>query len=543
MFDDEGRRLPDVNPVAVRSIRQIGFLYKKVKMPVNIKLSKKSLEEYVDTDRSLSGLLDRISPDYLDLFDKVSRVVVSQVCGRSINFYDELLPHHGPGGTAERVSGNRKYDPRHYQWYPQLDSVFRMEDTLYSSDEAYKESLESVHVGEVPAVRVITVPKTQTSERVIALEPVAIQATQQSIKDYLVRRIEANKLTGGHVNFTDQSINQRLALSSSVTRSLATLDLKSASDRVHKDLVWRMFSVNPEMRTAIFATRSPQADVGGCILQLEKYASMGSALCFPVESLFFYVILLVSALKRRDLPSTYDSIKRVTRNLYVYGDDIICPVDEVEDAVKTLHMFGCVVGLDKSYWLSPFRESCGVDAYMGVDVTPVYMRKFIPDVQLDKRRKPLIGPDAAAALISCTATANLFKIKGFHRTAEALKAEVEDVLGTLPIVSANASGLGWIWDTGVYTMKSRWNRSLHRMEVLTYVPSPIYKQDRVDGWHALTKCLLRATLRSNVGQEKPDPWRDPIERITTLAEAVDTQHLARSPRHGAVTLKRRWVTP
>jgi hypothetical protein len=55
----------------------------------------------------------------------------------------------------------------------------------------------------------------------------------------------------------------------------------------------------------------------------------------------------------------------------VFGDDIIVPSECAEFVIDDLESFGLLVNRTKSFWRGAFRESCGVDAYNGVDVTPV----------------------------------------------------------------------------------------------------------------------------------------------------------------------------
>jgi len=67
-----------------------------------------------------------------------------------------------------------------------------------------------------------------------------------------------------------------------------------------------------------------------------------------------------------------------TGDFLVYGDDIIVPTSVVDELVKLLGFLGFEVNTEKSF-SDPdlrFRESCGLDAYNGVDVTPVYVRSL-----------------------------------------------------------------------------------------------------------------------------------------------------------------------
>jgi hypothetical protein len=448
---------------------------------------------------------------------------------------ENLLPRHGPGSTAEAITGNKKYVPGKFPWFTGLDAHFRLGELLFNTEESwYHSDLEVPTVSdprEMP-VRVVTVPKTQKGPRVIAMEPVAMQMAQQAVKERVVDALEHHWLTAGHVNFTDQSVNQQLALESSVTRRLATLDLSSASDRVPRDLIWLMLDVNPLLRDLVFSTRSQFAAVDGFdLIHLNKFASMGSALCFPVEAMFFTTLVLLARLKHNNLPITLTSIADMMRDVYVYGDDILVPADEVETTITTLRGFGSIVSPGKSYWLGSFRESCGMDAFEGRDVTPIYLRSPIPRSQKDSR-----------AVVSSVATCNLLHERGFFRTSQLLAKYVEEVVGVLPQVAATCSGIGWRFAREKENL-ARYCRRLQRFEVRTLVPEPILKKDVLTGWPALTKCLLKLELRSRGGPpERDSAWQEDRKIFNSFTFDSD-RHLSLSPRFGALTLKRRWTTP
>jgi hypothetical protein len=362
-------------------------------------------------------------------------------------------------------------------------------------------------------VRVTPVPKTLKGPRIIAIEPVCMQYAQQALASYIIKKLETSKFTSGHINFRDQEINKKLALSASSTGVYATIDLSDASDRVPLSAVYDMFYCNPDLGDAILACRSKAAQLpSGEILPLKKFASMGSALCFPIESMYFFSAVLTARLEIHDLPLTFSNLKYLIRDVFVYGDDIIIPADEADAIARILTgVFYCKVNSTKSFWTGWFRESCGMDAYKGESVTPTYLRCLQPG-----NRK------SVAELLSWIATSNLFYERGYWITASYMKDVVERIIGILPIVFKGSPGLGWIsFQRG--TTVHRWNKKLHRPEVSTYVASPVYKRDPLDGWSALLKFFL-STSKS----------RD---------EEIDEKHLQRTSRSGTVSMKRRWVTP
>lgn len=536
VFDVQTGRILDnekLSTTAVGAVRQICSFFKKIKFDCSAEKTKKAFDSYCAIERELYNTIDSIQDSSLDTFLSVSKILWSHVFGRDIDV-DTLIPHHGPGSTAEGITGNMKYVPK-YTWPKRLNKYFPPELNVYNSDESYHYSnveVETLELSDELPVKVITVPKTLKTPRLIAMEPIAMQYCQQSIKDYMVTQLEKNELTSGHVNFIDQSINQRLALENSLSRKMATIDLSAASDRVHKELVYLMLQANPKLRDLVFCTRSTTANVDGKILNLQKFASMGSALCFPIEAMFFYTCIVIALIKHRDLPISLESIKIVSRDAYVYGDDIIVPVNEVETVYATLSEFGNVVGLTKSFYKGYFRESCGMDAYKGVDVTPIYMRNPIPNSLRD-----------ASQIISCVATVNQLYKKKYNRTAIFLKEKIEEKTGSLPVISHTSEGLGWHFPCSNSLTISRYNAALQRDEIQTLVPKMRTKKDRIWGYSALTKCLINMELREKSNKTKHSfstQWEKDTNRFNQISN-FDRDHLSKTPRRGALTLKRRWV--
>lgn len=516
VFDvDTGRILDEPDITAVEGIRQIAFTFKKLSIPCSPERERRALSGYKEIEHTLS------SPMLLgdaDLFCSISACLWNDVF---VEDYDSLryVPKHGPGQTAERVSGNRKYAQR--TWTERLEPFFPADAYLMSCYTQLDDDTDGIRdvqftrQDEELPVKVTLVPKTLKGPRIIAMEPVCMQYAQQALSRYVVALIERHRITRGHVNFTDQSVNRCLAVSGSQTGRLATLDLSSASDRVPLSLVRLMLQSLPDFLGAVEACRSGSAQLpDGEIIPLRKFASMGSALCFPIEAMYFFSVILVALFRETGLPVTSRNIFKLSREVYVYGDDIIVPVEQVEAVVKALTDFGCKVNANKSFWKGSFRESCGMDAFRGECVTPTYLRELRPDNRGD-----------ASRIISWVETCNLLYKRGYWITAAHMKSCVESILGKLPIVGENSPALGWTSFQRFVTY-DRWNRKLHRFEVHAYVPCPTYKRDELGGWSALLKFFLNAACRDS-----------------NAMEAVDEEHLNRSPRSGTSCIKRRWTTP
>jgi len=518
----------DDQPTVVEAIRQICRAFVKLEIPCAPERTQKAMEGFVSTERDLSEFT--IDDEKVARFATVSRHLWD-IC---LSGFDpsELTPRHGPGTTADGKSGNRKYIWE--RWHERLEPYFPFLGSAYTISAALEEEFQKVTFcteGEELPVKVTPVPKTQKGPRIIAIEPVAMQYAQQAVQKWLYSRIERSAMSGGHVNFTDQSINQRLALMSSENGLFATMDLSDASDRVPLSLVKTMIVAaiddSSQLWEVIDACRSRYAKLPNQALvgPLKKFASMGSALCFPIEAMFFYTTCVDALLEDRGLPVTRRNVYTVSREVYVYGDDLIVPRTNATAVLKGLAQNNCRVNLNKSFWSGNFRESCGVDAFRGHEVTPVYVRRLHPE---NRRQHDVF--------ISLVETRNAFYKKGYWKTARYLDKVVEAHLGELPYVGDGVSLLGKFTylkerlaishNVRFGNFASRWNAKYQRLEVKGWVPKPAYRTDELGGYAALMKSLLTLQTKD-------------IESL--VPEDSDPLHLERTARYGVATLKRRWA--
>jgi hypothetical protein len=137
----------------------------------------------------------------------------------------------------------------------------------------------------------------------------------------------------------------------------------------------------PHLAEFVLATRSVRADVPfHGVIPLQKFASMGSALTFPLEAIIFTILSVAGieqAEHRRILPRQLPGV------ISVYGDDIIVPTGAVDHVIDWLEHFGAKVNRRKSFWNGKFRESCGAEYYDGTDVSVVRMRSELPSSRDD----------------------------------------------------------------------------------------------------------------------------------------------------------------
>lgn len=519
IFDPmSGVLLEDPNIEAIKSIRQVSLAFKKVLLPCSEQRVGKAFAQYLRVENELDGLIEKIDrrdPKALDDFERLSGILWSEVLG-DISFRiwnHDLVPKHGPGATAERISGNQKYNLK--QWHTRLQEYFPFDmygipsPCIIEGREIWSK-VEFVEPDAEPPVRVITVPKTLKTPRIIAIEPVCNQYIQQALMEAFVEKLESKPGAFlGHVNFTDQGVNRELAQLGSKGANLATMDLSEASDRVHKSLVYLMLSSAPAVRDAVFACRSTTAMLpSGVTVPLSKFASMGSALCFPMEAMVFFTLCVLGRLVARNTPITPKNARKAAEGVYVYGDDLIVPKGEVSVIAACLEYFGLKVNSSKTFEKGLFRESCGMDAYAGEQVTPVYVRHVPP---CDKRD--------VQALVSHVSLGNQLYLSGFWKTARHVRSTVESILGTLPTVRDTSPVLGWVTAGSGYSIE-RWNEDLHRYEVRGWIPNSKDQPDPLEGPGALQKYFLKRG-----------------------SHPIEGRHLERSVRPGSVNIKYRWGLP
>jgi hypothetical protein len=98
-------------------------------------------------------------------------------------------------------------------------------------------------------------------------------------------------------------------------------------------------------------------------ITLEKFSSMGNGFTFELETLIFKALVRGIA----DYCGLED-------DSICYGDDITCNPSLARAVTHYFPLFGLTPNVDKSYVDGPFREACGGDYRLGVDVRPYFLR-------------------------------------------------------------------------------------------------------------------------------------------------------------------------
>lgn len=281
---------------------------------------------------------------------------------------DAFLPKHGPGAVNPSVDTiwdkqqHFRLTRRNAYWLREDPSFpFLMNGRSYRSDFVKSQS------------KLCCVPKNWKKPRTIASEPISNQYLQQGLEHMLDYAISHDNWWSLRINLHDAERGARLSMQ---YRRYATIDCSSASDDVRKQHVQSIFKGTPWC-TAFHAVRSDTCKVGKDEVKLESFSTMGSAICFPVETIIFTLTCQAAC----DLVGT-------DRHPCVYGDDMVVPVEAYELACHLLTSLGFQVNTEKSYgvnlptygWsgsdrIQYFREACGTHSFCGDRIPIVYFRE------------------------------------------------------------------------------------------------------------------------------------------------------------------------
>jgi hypothetical protein len=505
VFSSSGDLLEKADPDCVKGLRQLCYFLYKLEVEYTEELSTRTIDKFVTVDRDLPSVKDSCVTSIDVSIINYARIIVHRCLSQLA--WQEVIPRHGKGAvsTGEKVTGKSAFK----RYYPQLNAYFPYDQYFVSGLCALAHDPKQIDrmVESEPIAKVVLVPKDSRGPRIISCEPLEIQWIQQGLMQAIVSRIEMHGFTKGFVNFTDQSVNQDLALSNSRDGVLGTFDMKDASDRVSVDLVKELFG-SLDLVDALLASRSTKTRLpDGTVMTLKKFAPMGSAVCFPVEALCFFALVTAARYVKHENPMRFSPKKAEKYRPYVYGDDLIFDVKDYDVVNDIFQKVGLAFNQAKCCVGTSFRESCGVDAFRGVNVTPL-------------RCKALWSDQAPKSLLAYVALSNNAYSRGFTCLADSIQQLVEKNHGRLPHVETamvttpismggtgkseriTAPAFGWIRDVCVRKankgLRTRSSRVLQKSLVLSYVFKPLKQRSKFDGWREVLR-NLHGTTRDETG--------------------------------------------
>lgn len=207
-----------------------------------------------------------------------------------------------------------------------------------------------------------SVPKNAKTDRSIIVEPMVNAYLQKGVGEYIRNCMSR---VGNDLS-SNQVLNQQMARQGSIDGSIATIDIRNASDTISFELVREFLPY--EWFCFLDDIRSQQVKFNGSYIKLSKFSSMGNGFTFELESLIFYAIA-----------STFNPSV-----LSVHGDDIVIDTNCAVGLIEALSWCGFNTNVDKTFIDGPFRESCGKDFLNGVLVRPCYLKSGLDILELFK---------------------------------------------------------------------------------------------------------------------------------------------------------------
>jgi hypothetical protein len=514
-----------LSPVVLRDIRQICLFTYKIK---SHEVTKTQMDQASLGFRARNSTCQGLSSSHYQHLagkaeDKGQTLRVARLlCGIVTCNIDwrEINPSHGPGAVADaRRSGASK-------WKTLDGACCRITDKMYPISEFFTPSPSLYKYEEArfvdPVCKFSVVPKDRRGPRVICTQPTGLMWIQQGQRRVLERCIETSRIlktnrycvTDGiatSIKFDRQENNGSLALESSRTREFATIDLKDASDLVSWGLVRFLF--NRETVRFLAASRPTHVKIlKDKPERLHMYAPMGSAMCFPIESLVFWALATAACLVSRGV--TYEEVVRfhaaskwLQNNLsevFVFGDDILVRTEACQVVCERLSELGLVPNLQKTFHRGFYREACGVDAFHGERLDVVRLKSLT-----------LTSMPDAYAFIDVSKRA---RRAGMFQLANYLETEVESYLGFKLAAGLNSGGAlwdrGWTYDQDGARKALSWNlrRNIgirfntryQYFEARTIIASPLTFHEPQDGRYRLFRGLTTGVDEHTVDWLNPD---------------------------------------
>lgn len=517
VFDNEGYLRQDASVSIVKYLRQILYFWYKYELPYTTRQKADLESRFIEVETSLPTSLPTMCP----VLEHARRLI-----GTVTSSFDKeaVIPSHGPGAVAtkERVYEKFLFKRR----YRCLETCFPFVEYMAPCPSFWSyhepEALIDLEYG---TARAVFVPKDSRGPRLISCEPLEFQYIQQGVSRELVKCIDSHPITSGRVLFRDQSVNGRYALWGSAGGGWVTLDMSDASDRVSTVLVDFLFGSRPDVLATLHSCRTVETVLpSGKLVSLRKFAPMGSALCFPVEALVFYA-LAVGVLVQHGGYLPFQAEQRI----HVYGDDIICHLEDYEMIMQYFPYVGLKFNDKKCCTGGFFRESCGVDAFKGENVTPL------------KLRTRWLSSRPATSIVSWIEYSNSLYARGYWLAAECVRSQV----GDFPVLDFDHKTVEFLHYRrhldNLHTQRRsiRWNARFCRMEILASVAKGHVIKRRLPEWQRLFLRLLPNKLRPvcprrNVLRPHPS-LMDRFDALVPPRVSSDTHPVRRR-----VTLTRRW---
>ena len=411
---------------AIKVLYQLSEMFKKLRGPFDQGKLKNQLNEFIEVDAELPDV-------HGDEILHYARYLITEVFKDCEDDVFNIIPRPGPGATNTPIPLNERFRPNAI--FSKVDDVFSYGEYFYSTwyefcDDRKRLKQLYASIRSEQTARFQFVPKKVGTARGICIEENDVQYLQQGVAKFLRDNIKKSPLCCSNIHFRHQDFNAQAAKLASASGLLATLDMKEASDRISRSLVSYLFSRLPLIKDALMCLSTEVVDLTKALeerngtdipenIRVKKFAPMGSALCFPIMSIVHWALIkAVIKVQCRSNPHS--------KRLFIFGDDLILPSSLAEEIMNVLPNYGLKFNITKSFYRGKFRESCGIHAYHGENITPIYV-KCLPHRAID-----------ATSLSSVIANEQSFDKLGYHQLASYVRSRI-----SLPFVHTTSNVVGW----------------------------------------------------------------------------------------------------
>lgn len=329
--DELDRPIWVCTPRVYAHIRQLLYVFRKLEDAQCLESDQGSYDAWCKRQDEMQGPLSVQQSCILETLRSHLRILLPDDITP-----EDLIPDIGPGASFEK---RRHCDRPDYSNGP------------FAFTGSQIEPLTKVS-------RFVCVPKNYKRKRLIFVEPSSQMLVQKGIQSWLHQ--QAKKYPWRiYSNLEDQNY-QRQKLRKN---GASTIDLSDASDWIDRRVMWSFLRERPYLRSLAFAYRSDR--VVSDHRRINSFSTMGNATTFPLMTLLLTCVLMEA-----------EHGIRVGFHGGVFGDDIVCDSVIFGSCCGILGQLGLKINMTKSFVGGPFVESCGIDLYRSIDVTPVKIKSL-----------------------------------------------------------------------------------------------------------------------------------------------------------------------
>lgn len=428
------------NPASLYQIRQLCDYFYKTAFKMSAAQEEEASRQYMATEAEIGpGPDDPVDWDFVEKCRKTFETMFPDLTQVDLS---AAFMHNRPRNSPGAFVGSERFTQtslKHYEVVKKHPVANIYPHTLSALQGFFKPypsaplKLKEKNLKRICEIRFV--PKDSRGPRTISKEELGAIQGQMAFNDFITQYLEHK--SAGRILFKDQSIHRELAKNSSIDRAHATLDLKEASDRVRLSVVSHITQNSPLFRQATRTLRAESYVLAKTKHKLNKYANMGSGLCFPTLALVIYIAAITSLTEVRKVS------KKEARTVYVYGDDLICRSTDYKKVVRGLERVGLVINQTKSFVQGFFRESCGGDYFKGVSVTPIRLKlsnEGLPTIK--DCRNGVLPVSQDLGVISLERHCRELMDAGLSSLASYYYDQITRRIGNLPHVGRTSPALG-----------------------------------------------------------------------------------------------------